>query len=161
MIVDFQDFSDGYSFDSDLCVIGCGAAGITIAREFLGTKFKVVILESGGEKWEDVTQDLYASEVTGLPHKGIHAGRARIFGGTTTLWAGQTLPLDAVDFRKRPWARDSGWPIDRSDLEPFYRRAERVLNLNPIDYTASQWPYDRPPPPAYDRSKLRPLVSQF
>lgn len=161
MIVDFDDFPDGYSFDADICVVGCGAAGITIAREFLDTKFKVVILESGGEEWEDATQDLYASEVTGLPHKGIHAGRARIFGGTTTLWAGQTLPLDEIDFRKRPWTRDSGWPIDRSELEPFYRRAERVLNLNPIDYTASEWPYDWPPPPVYDRSKLRPLVSQF
>src|SRR5271170_1318609 len=127
MIVDFDEHNDGHTFESDLCIIGCGAAGITIGREFFNTAVSVVILEAGGHKSEPDTQAIYASEIAGLPHKGIHTGRARIFGGTTTLWAGQTLPLDPSDFCHRPWLSESGWPLKRPELEPYYRRAEKVL----------------------------------
>jgi choline dehydrogenase-like flavoprotein len=161
MIVDLNDHEDGHVFRSDLVIIGAGAAGITIAREFFKTGTSVLLLESGGEKCESETQDLYTSEITGIAHKGIHSGRARIFGGTTTLWAGQTLPLDEIDFQERPWVSDSGWPLKRADLEPYYRRAEGALQVNPIDYQARDWPFKKIRLPQYDCAKLRPLVSQF
>lgn len=161
MITDFNDYPDGHSFEADVCVIGAGAAGITIAREFVGSRYSVVLLEGGGAKAEPSSQSLYDTEVTGLPHTGVHTGRARIFGGATTLWAGQTLPLDELDFEERSWVPYSGWPIKRAELQPFYRRAEQVLNLEEIAYDASRWPYGTPPPPAYDPSKFRPLISQF
>lgn len=159
MIVDLQEHNDGHTFQSDLCIIGCGAAGITIGREFLKTAISVVMLEAGGHDSEPETQAIYASEIAGLRHHGIHIGRARIFGGTTTLWAGQTLPLDTLDFRPRPWLAESGWPLTRADLEPYYRRAEEVLHLGPIDYEAACSHFGNPP--AYDTSKLRPICSQF
>jgi NADPH-dependent 2,4-dienoyl-CoA reductase/sulfur reductase-like enzyme len=33
---------------TDLCIAGAGAAGIALAREFLGTRCRVTLLESGG-----------------------------------------------------------------------------------------------------------------
>jgi len=161
MIRDFNELEDGSSFDADLCIIGAGAAGITLAREFLSAGHRILVVEGGGHQPEAETQQLYSSEVVGMPHSGIHAGRARMLGGTTTLWAGQTLPLDEIDFRHRPWVPHSGWPLTRAELEPYYRRAEQTLHLSAIAYDAAAWPYRTLPPPAYDPAKLRPLVSQF
>src|SRR5216683_2943396 len=161
MIVDFDDHENGHRFESDVCIIGGGAAAITIAREFFNTNISVVMLEGGGANVEADSQELYRSEVVGVPHKGIHSGRARVLGGTTTLWAGQTLPLDEIDFAKRPWISHSGWPIDLAELEPYYRRAEAVLNLSPLDYSAREWPFPNRRPPAYDPALMRPLIAQF
>jgi choline dehydrogenase-like flavoprotein len=131
MIRDFADFDDGATLAADICIVGGGAAGITIAREFIGTRFSVLMLEGGGLEAEEETQKLYDSEVVGLPHTGVHEGRARVFGGTTTLWGGQALRLDAFDLQKRSWVPFSGWPIPREELEPFYDRADQVLQLGP------------------------------
>src|SRR5271155_5063554 len=131
MIEDFNGFPDEACIRADFCIVGAGAAGIAIAREFFGSRYKVLLLEWGGPGIEAETQKLYDSEVVGLPHSGIHAGRARVFGGTTTLWGGQALRFDDFDLRKRDWVPYSGWPISREELEPFYDRADRVLNLGP------------------------------
>jgi len=131
MIRDFAEFDDGAAVAADICIVGGGAAGITMAREFIGTRFSVLMLEAGGLEAEVETQKLYESEVVGLPHTGVHEGRARVFGGTTTLWGGQALRLDALDLQKRSWVPHSGWPISHEELEPFYDRADRVLRLGP------------------------------
>jgi choline dehydrogenase-like flavoprotein len=131
MIRDFAEFDDGAAVAADICIVGGGAAGIALAREFIGTRFSVLMLEGGGLEAEVETQKLYDSEVVGLPHTGVHEGRARVFGGTTTLWGGQALRLDAFDLQKRSWVPYSGWPISREELEPFYDRADRVLQLGP------------------------------
>jgi choline dehydrogenase-like flavoprotein len=118
MFMDLELTSSGASLSADVCIVGAGAAGITLAREFLGTSHSVVVLESGGMEIEAATEDLYRSEVAGQAHMGIHSGRARAFGGTTLLWAGQALPLFDIDFEKRDWVPYSGWPVNRSDLLP-------------------------------------------
>src|SRR5437867_9804190 len=123
MIIDFQELSRDAILKADICVLGSGAAGITIGKEFFGTAYKVIILESGGLNPEQNTQELYCSQVIGLPHQGTHVGRVRIFGGTTTLWGGQVLPLDPIDFEERPWVAHSGWPFSKIELEPYYHRA--------------------------------------
>src|ERR1051325_9658639 len=91
MITDFCEFDDRAMVTGDICIVGGGAAGITLAREFIGTRFSVLVLEGGGLEAEAETQRLYDSEVVGLPHTGVDKGRARVFGGTTTLWGGQAL----------------------------------------------------------------------
>src|SRR5277367_3181887 len=113
MITDFAEFDDGAAVAADVCIIGSGAAGITLAREFIGTRFTVIVLEGGGRQVEPASQDPYNSAVIGLPHAGIHTGRARAFGGTTHLWAGQALPLLDLDFEQRDWVPFSGWPLSR------------------------------------------------
>jgi len=128
MIKDFNEFHDEACITADVCIVGAGAAGITIAREFLSTRYTVVVLESGGLDTEAETQQLYQSEIVGLPHIGIHQGRVRTFGGTTTVWGGQSLRFGASDFQERSWIPDSGWPICRQKLDPYYDRADRYFN---------------------------------
>ncbi len=82
-----------------------------------------MVLEGGGRDIEDAAQEPYRSEVVGHEHRGIHTGRFRAHGGTTTRWGGQILELNAEDFERREWIPGSGWPFSRDELEPFYRRA--------------------------------------
>jgi choline dehydrogenase-like flavoprotein len=90
---------------------------------------KVIILEGGGEKVEELSQEPYKSEVAGLPHRGIHHGRFRALGGTTTRWGGQILELDESDFQRRGWLEGSGWPFPKSELTSSYARALQLEGL--------------------------------
>jgi choline dehydrogenase-like flavoprotein len=161
MICDFNELENQATLAADVCVIGSGAAGITIAREFLGTAYNVVLLAGGGQRHEPECQCLYESDLVGLFHQSIHDGRARVLGGTTTLWAGQALPLDEIDFERRDWVAKSGWPFSRDLLEPFYRRAERVMHVPTHTYDERSWPPPARRPPAYNPAKLRPRISDF
>jgi choline dehydrogenase-like flavoprotein len=154
LIEDFNTFNDGTVVTADVCIVGAGAAGITIAREFLGTRHKVLLLEGGGFDPEADTQKLYESEVVGLAHTGVHDGRARIFGGTTTLWGGQALRFDDFDMSARSWVPCSGWPIACAELDPYYERAERVLQIGPrIPYGKLCTSFGIAPP-AFDPTQL-------
>ncbi|MBL8839446.1 MAG: GMC family oxidoreductase, partial [Alphaproteobacteria bacterium] len=48
MILDFNEAPDDTSLDADLCLIGGGMAGLTIARELLDTPLRVAVVETGG-----------------------------------------------------------------------------------------------------------------
>lgn len=119
MIVDALDVPDDSLIECDVCIVGAGAAGITIAREFPGRPAKVVLLESGRLTPDAETQSLYAGEVTGRPYFELDAARSRYFGGTTNLWTGECRPLDAQDFERRDWVPDSGWPFGLDERLPF------------------------------------------
>jgi choline dehydrogenase-like flavoprotein len=159
MIIDINELELGAVHQADICVIGSGAAGITMAREFIGTTHSVIVLEAGGNLFEEPSQDPYRSFLLGLRHGGIHKGRARVLGGSTTLWAGQALPLFDIDFAKREWVRYSGWPIDRSTLDPYYRRAEDVMQIPHSTNDQRSWP--APGALQYDPEALVTYYSQF
>jgi len=138
LITEIDHLADGASLSADLCIVGAGAAGLMIAREFLGTSTQVILVESGGWATRDDTQDLYGGEVK-RPFRGLQAGRARVFGGTTTLWGGQCISLDPIDFEARPWVEFSGWPITRADLAPYYDRAKQRLEIAPEAFDEPVW----------------------
>jgi choline dehydrogenase-like flavoprotein len=99
--------------------------------------------------------------VVGLPHTGVREGRARVFGGTTTLWGGQALRLDAFDLQKRSWVPFSGWPISREELEHFYDRTDRLLQLGPrIPYKDLCREFGLQPP-EFDPARLYMECSQW
>ena len=114
---------------ADVCVVGAGAAGIVLAVELARLGKRVVLLEGGGATIEESAQEPYRSEVTGLPHTGIHTGRFRAEGGTTTKWGGQILELDDADFAVREWVPGSGWPLGKAELTGFYERALELEGL--------------------------------
>jgi choline dehydrogenase-like flavoprotein len=133
MLGDARELAGGENIQADVCVVGAGAAGITFAREFIGSAYRVVVLESGGLEFDSRTQQLYEGTNVGLPTFGLEVNRLRYFGGTTNHWAGHSRRLDAIDFVQRASLPMSGWPIERSDLDPYYDRAERVCELSSFD----------------------------
>jgi choline dehydrogenase-like flavoprotein len=117
----------------DVCVVGAGAAGICLAVELARQGRQVMVLEGGGREIEEAAQEPYRSEVVGHAHRGVHEGRFRAHGGTTTRWGGQILELSAEDFARREWIAGSGWPIGREEMEPFYRRALEFEGLGGVE----------------------------
>lgn len=161
MLIDFREHPHGQEIRADVCILGSGAAGITLARELDGSGLDVVILAGGAARHDPACEALYRSDVVGLKHEGVHNGRARVHGGTTTLWAGQALTFDPIDFERRDWVPHSGWPFDRASLDPYYRRANDVMQVETIAHDATSWPANRPGPPAFDPELLHPRLSQF
>ena len=115
---------------ADVCIVGAGAAGIVLAVELARQGKRVVLLEGGGRDVEEESQEPYRSEVAGLKHNGVHIGRFRSMGGSTTRWGGQILELDEIDFEARPWINGSGWPFPKKTLAPFYKRAIALEGLS-------------------------------
>ena len=58
MIDDLRRLEDGADLETDVCVVGAGAAGIALAREFLAGGTRVVLLESGGLRPADSEEAL-------------------------------------------------------------------------------------------------------
>ena len=134
MFIDAQEVPQGTILDTDICIIGAGAAGITLTREFINAPFRTCLLESGGLENEAATQDLYRGRNVGRKYYDLDACRLRYFGGTTNHWAGWCRPLNAIDFENHSWAPYSGWPFGLEELLPYYRRAQDVCQLGEYGY---------------------------
>lgn len=137
MFVDSRELPSGHRVETDICIVGAGAAGIALARELRASRFDVCVLESGGFDADAATQSLYDGHIAGLPYTPLHAARLRYFGGTTNHWSGWCRPLDPIDFRKRSWVPHSGWPFGIDELWPYYSRAEEVFGLRPVGFDIS------------------------
>jgi choline dehydrogenase-like flavoprotein len=150
--------SDGRSLpnesliEGDICIVGAGAAGISLALDWNNSPYKVVLLEGGGFAYDPKIQDLYAGKTTGQPYYPLMSARLHYFGGTTGHWAGFCSIFDQIDFQKRDWVKYSGWPIGPADLEPYYIKAQKNLELGPFNYSAEFWQKKDP--------DLVPLVAQ-
>jgi len=57
--------------------------------------------------------------------------------GTTTLWGGRCVPLDPIDFERRDYVSNSGWPIGYDEVARFYPRALEYCHAGKFDFTAS------------------------
>lgn len=143
MISDGRAIPAGSLIECDLCIIGAGAAGIALAREYLNGGAKVVILESGGFEADADTQNLYDGPQDGHPYPDtLYSSRLRYFGGTTNHWGGWCAPWKESDFRQRSWARNSGWPITLADIEPYYRKSFDICRLHEQadwDWEGADW----------------------
>ena len=133
MFIDGRTLDPQTDITADVCIIGAGAAGITIARELAGQPFKVCLLESGGVDYEPETHELTELVTVGRVYDN-DPSRLRYWGGTTNHWGGHCLPIRSLQFSHRPGIPYSGWPITRVELDPYYRRAQEILQLGPYNY---------------------------
>ena len=154
MIIDLQTAGGPLDLACDLCVIGSGAAGLAVASEMLQAPLKTIVVESGGLDQELPTQGLYDVQISGLPHPGSTQGRFRICGGSTTQWGGQGLPLMPLDFERRDWVPNSGWPISFDELIPYYARANRFLLLDSMNLDTDLFAHLRTSPPAFESQRV-------
>jgi hypothetical protein len=67
---------------TDLCIVGAGPAGITIARELDNSGVRVCLLVAGGRDVERRFQRQSRGESDGYPIHRLHASRVRALGGT-------------------------------------------------------------------------------
>jgi choline dehydrogenase-like flavoprotein len=132
--LDAHSVPSGTTLDTDLVIIGGGPAGISLALALADQHFKVLLLESGGADFDGATQALYAGEEAGVRYLPLEASRLRFLGGSSNHWGGWCRPLDPIDFETRDWLPHSGWPIGRSTLEPYFARAQSLVEAGPLIY---------------------------
>lgn len=139
MFIDARTLPEDTLVQCDICIIGAGAAGITLAREFIDQPLQVCLLESGGLDFDEVTQALYQGKNVGTPYYALNESRARYLGGSTNFWGGWSRPLDEIDFADRPWMPYSGWAFTKAQLDPYYERAQNACGLGPYQYDFADW----------------------
>ncbi|MBV9062249.1 MAG: GMC family oxidoreductase, partial [Alphaproteobacteria bacterium] len=132
--IDARQVPNGTQLTPDLVVVGGGPAGITLALALAHTPIKVLLLEAGGMEFDSATQQLYAGDETGVRYIPLDATRLRYFGGCSNHWGGWSRPLEPIDFEQRDWLPYSGWPFSRAELEPYFTRAQQLIEAGPFLY---------------------------
>ena len=139
MIYDGNELTESHEINADLCVIGCGVAGTVLATE-LSTRFpKIAVMETGSESFDIKQQELYAATNTHPIYPDPRYTRLRMLGGSSNHWENNTSPFDPIDFEKRDWVPDSGWPISYADLEPYYKEAAIYCGAGRQGYDYTHW----------------------
>ncbi|HEY6503102.1 MAG TPA: GMC family oxidoreductase [Chitinophagaceae bacterium] len=139
MHTDARLIDDHSVIEGDICIIGAGAAGISIALEWINTPYKVILLEGGGFEYDDKVQDLYKGKTTGQKYYPLKSARLHYFGGTTGHWGGCCSVFEPLAFKKRDWINETGWPFDDKELEPYYKRANHVFGIGEYSFDLDYW----------------------
>jgi choline dehydrogenase-like flavoprotein len=131
MIIDTADkFKNNIIMHNSICIIGSGIGASSLAIELFEANIPFIMIEAGSL---ERSSSVIKRENTGLDF-GLRTTTSIEIGGTSNLWHGVLSPLDKIDFEKREWIPNSGWPIKYDDLEPFYQQAGKILNVANFDY---------------------------
>ncbi|HEX3755497.1 MAG TPA: GMC family oxidoreductase [Rhizomicrobium sp.] len=136
-LIDARTIPNGTVLTPDIAIVGGGPAGISLALALADSKLDVVLLESGGTNFDPRIQKMYAGAEAGVHYTPLDAGRLRFLGGSTNHWGGFCRPLDGIDFEVRDWVPHSGWPFGRSEIEPYFARAQSLCEAGPWLYDAA------------------------
>jgi len=122
---------------SRFCIIGGGIAGLLLAQRLASKGFTVTVLEGGGLELESPSQNLFQAEMAGTTHQGTLVGRYRTFGGSSIRWGGQLLPFSEDIFTPVAGSPSVPWPIEASQLKPYYEDFERSMHVGTLPFTDS------------------------
>jgi choline dehydrogenase-like flavoprotein len=136
MLIEARDLASGTTLETDVCIVGGGPAGITLACELADGGTQVLLLEAGGRRFSPAAQAGLTGEVAaGSAHSPPQMYRRRIFGGATTIWGGRCVPLEPLDLERRRHVPFSGWPIGWQELSGYYERAQPYFDAGPVAYS--------------------------
>lgn len=117
-----------------ICIVGAGAAGITLACELDGAGVPVLLLDAGPIHLRRApSQEPYEGTSEGA-HPTPHHFRRRGFGGTTAIWGGRCVPFDPIDFETREHVPHSGWPIRYDEVARHYPRAMQYCDAGAFEF---------------------------
>mgnify|MGYP003688592375 CR=1 FL=1 len=130
MFRDLDSIGRDQSLVYDICIVGTGPAGISLATKLNNTKYRVVMLESGGISPEPKYQTLNKGKNSGPRFLSLDRSRIRCWGGASLLWAGHCGQFSEDEFKKKEYIPLSGWPINKEDLNKYYEEAAGLLGIN-------------------------------
>jgi GMC oxidoreductase len=134
MLIDARKIDDGAILEGDICIVGAGAAGLTIASEFANSKAAIIIIESGAVSARKDSQVLSQGYSDAAAHPPPDLYRQRKVGGSTGIWGGRCVPFDDIDFEERKFVPHSGWPFDRKHLAPYYHKSMGYCEAGTFDF---------------------------
>lgn len=170
MLIDSRNLPTDEVIETEVCIVGAGPAGITLAREFIEQDFRVCLLESGNFEFDQETQSLCEGETIGDNFPSLNEMRRRQYGGLANAWGidiyNQQIglrhtPLDEIDFEKRDWLPYSGWCFNKSHLNPFYERAQAVCKLGSFAYEVEAWEDTQSPRLPFKGDNVTTSMFQF
>src|SRR3954466_4039196 len=88
MHIDARTLQDNSIIEGDICIIGAGPAGISIALDWANTRHSVIILEGGGFEVDNRMQEMYRGDSVGQKYYPLQSARLHYFGGTSGHWGG-------------------------------------------------------------------------
>jgi choline dehydrogenase-like flavoprotein len=127
------DFAAHLSRKVRVCIVGAGAAGISLACGLDGCGFEVLLIEAGGRA--SGVGYFYEGSATS-PHPEPRQFRRIGFGGTTAVWGGRCVPFDPIDFERREYLANTGWPITYDEVARFYPAAMKFCDAGRFDFLA-------------------------
>lgn len=169
MEVDLVTLTRPATLEADVCIVGAGPAGMSLAHALAATGQEVVLLESGGRRATGWSEELNQGPSHGDPYAGLAVTRQRQLGGTARLWntpirgkaGAKYVPLDPADLAGHSADPDGAWPFERTALEPWYRRAQVLCGLGPFEYGSDYWVAPQRPCFEFAAGTLRSAVYQF
>ncbi|MFQ6405795.1 GMC oxidoreductase [Methylophilus sp. 'Pure River'] len=144
-MIGYLNSSDKSALETfSICIIGAGAAGISLAISLCRQGKRVLLIEGGD--WNETPDivDAYVGQAT-TPHPQTTEFRYQRFGGTTHLWGGRCVPLDKHDFEKRAHVPESGWPAGAAEIADYYPQALEYCDAGNDDFTISSFGPDAKP----------------
>jgi len=142
---------------ADVCLVGAGPAGLSVALALAAAGVRVVLLEGAAAGTVTRLTDVGWEGEQAYPQGDIAQTRSAALGGTAGLWSYRMsnvgddpeagprgcryAPLDPIDFESRPEVPHSGWPLTRADLDPWYIRAQEFCGLGRFVYDPAGWSY--------------------
>jgi len=139
MIIDGKSLEKATAFSADICILGGGVAGIVLANELKDRFSNIIVIESGSESYSQEAQELYTPARTPTLYPDPSYSRLRFLGGASNHWGNNTSPLSPIDFEKREWIPNSGWPISYKDIEPYYAKAAKYCGTGEDGYGTEYW----------------------
>lgn len=115
----------------DACVVGAGAAGITLALTLADAGKRVALCEGGDISYSNESQDMYIGDVLGDPYYDLDTARLRFLGGSTNHWQGLSRSFDEIDFQRGYLGPEFEWPITKADIDPYLPPAGAILEIDP------------------------------
>ncbi|HWW23403.1 MAG TPA: GMC family oxidoreductase [Edaphobacter sp.] len=153
MLVDLEELeAQAAPIRSQVCIIGAGVAGHSLAQRLAAAGIDVALLEAGGRVPEERSQSIYNARMARLNHAGTHEGRFRLLGGSSTRWGGQLLPYTEEILQPSPSLPSHGWPLTMDEVGRFYPDAQRLLDADDLPFDAKLFldAFHRKVPPLLD-----------
>ncbi len=133
-------------------MVGSGAAGGVMAKELSEAGFSVVVLERGSyrrardfsedelvwavrDTWRRGHAETFRSDPEADAVAGAHTRVVFTVGGAQTCWGGSCLRFHEEEFQVLdregavPGASLADWPVQYSEMEPYYEKCEYALGV--------------------------------
>ncbi|MFY0673007.1 MAG: GMC family oxidoreductase [Bacteroidia bacterium] len=143
MISELKNISGSIESNYDVCIVGAGPAGITLALKLNKAGKKVALLEAGSFGPNKITEALKSGNKSTGQWYNVEGSRLIQLGGTSGHWAGYCAELDKEDYVLNG-LDNIKWPFEYEELDTYNKEANEILELG-----------NDPSPPALENDEIK------